>query len=128
MRRGGGLLEWAWNFGHLYGTPRREVEKALGKGRDILLAIDVKGARKVKRKLPESIHIFLAPPSMSDLKKRLRKRGTDRPQEIRKRLNIARREMAQAKGYDYVVINDNLKKAVSRIKSILRSEKKKYKK
>lgn len=123
MRRKGRLLEWASNFGFFYGTPRRFVEGMLNQGRDVLLTIDVKGARKVKKRMPGSVHIFVAPPSLSDLKRRLKKRGTDEPREIRKRLNIARQEMAQAKDYDYVVVNDSLQKALRRIKSILQQEK-----
>lgn len=122
-RRTGKLLEWACNFGHLYGTPRSFVEENINKGKDVLLTIDVKGARKVREKIPRSIHIFLTPPSIFDLEKRLKKRGTERPGEIKKRLNIARREMAQAKRYDYVVINDSVENAVSRLKSIVRLEK-----
>ena len=128
MRRKGELLEWASNFGKLYGTPRVPVEEALLSGRDMMLAIDVKGARKVKKKFPKSIHIFLAPPSMEVLEERLRRRGTDGQRDIKRRLTIARGEMAQAKRYDHVVVNDNLKVAVSRIKSILRTAKRKHKK
>jgi len=126
MRKGGEFLEWAGTFGYFYGTPRGPVEETLRKGRGMLLAIDVKGAAKVKRKVPESIHIFLRPPSISDLRARLKKRGTDNLSQIRRRLKIARREMARAKRYDYIVVNDNLKKAVKRVKSILQSEKKKH--
>lgn len=125
MRKKGAFLEWAGNFGYFYGTPRGPVEKTLRGGRDMLLAIDVKGAAKVKKKVPESIHIFLRPPSISDLRARLKKRGTDNLGQMRRRLKIASREIARAKRYDYIVVNDSLNKAVKRVKSILQSEKKK---
>lgn len=125
MRKRRAFLEWAGNFGYFYGTPRGPVEKTLRKGRDMLLAIDVKGAGKVKKKVPESIHIFLRPPSISDLRARLKKRGTDNLSQMRRRLKIASREIARAKRYDYIVVNDSLNKAVKRVKSILQSEKKK---
>jgi len=125
MRKKGELLEWAPVFGYFYGTPKAPVNETLNRGEDMLLAIDVKGAGQVKKKAPRSVHIFLAPPSMDDLRKRLKKRGTDRLLEIKKRLDVARGEMAQAKRYDYIVVNDALKEAVGRIESIMRSEKRK---
>lgn len=124
MRRKGCLLEWAQNFGYFYGTPLGHVEKTLKEGKDILLAIDVKGAKKVKAKMPSSVHIFLAPPSMTALRKRLEGRGTEEPEKIKKRLDIARREMAQADRYDHIVVNDTLSEAVDRLKRIVRSERK----
>ncbi len=123
MRRDGKLLEWARNFGYFYGTPRGFVDKALMEGKDMLLAIDVKGARKVKKIKPESVTIFLAPPSISSLRQRLKKRGTDSPREIKKRLKVAEREIAQSKKYDYVVVNDTIEKALGRLRSIVRYEK-----
>jgi len=122
--RNGELLEWACNFGHLYGTPRSAVQKAIREGKDILLTIDVKGAKKVKMAIPGSIHIFLMPPSIYDLEKRLKKRGTDNTKDIHKRLNVARREIEEAKRYDYIVVNDSIKSAVSKLKSIIEAEKK----
>jgi len=128
MRKKRGFLEWACNFGHFYGTPRRPVEEVLKKGKDILLAIDVKGAKKVKKKTPGSVHIFLMPPSMSVLEKRLKNRGTDGEKEIKRRLRIAKREIAQVEKYDYVVVNDSVKRAVEHVKSIVKQEKRKFKK
>jgi len=128
MRRKRGFLEWACNFGNFYGTPRKPVEEVLKKGKDILLAIDVKGAKKVKKKAPGSVHIFLMPPSMAALEKRLKNRGTDSEKEIKRRLRIAKREIAQAENYDYAVVNDSVKKAVERVKSIVKQERRKLKK
>jgi len=124
MRRRRSLLEWAQNFGYFYGTPLAHVEKTLKRGRDLLLAIDVKGAKKVKARMPSSVRIFLAPPSMTALRRRLEKRGTEEPATIRKRLDIARREMAQAKRYDHIVVNDTLNEAVDRLRRIVRRERK----
>jgi len=119
------LLEWASNFGYFYGTPLAPVKDSIKKGKNILLTIDVKGAKKVKKLIPDSIHIFLMPPSISDLKKRLKKRGTDKQKDIKKRLSIAAKEIKEAKKYDYTVVNDNINNAVSRLKSIVRLETKK---
>jgi len=127
MRKKGELLEWASNFGNFYGTPRRFVKKTVNDGKDILLAIDVKGAKNIRKLIPESVHVFLMPPSIADLKKRLRGRGTDKLKDVKKRLAIAKREMAQAKLYDYVVMNDSIKNAVAELREIVSDEKNKLK-
>jgi guanylate kinase len=124
-RKRGELLEWATNFGTLYGTPKACVEKELRNGADVLLTIDVKGARQIKRKNPASIHIFLMPPSLAELERRLRNRATDKQKDITKRLTIAQREMTQSKQYDYIVVNDSIGDAVARLVSIVKGESKK---
>ena len=113
------FLEWENNFGHLYGTPRGPVEKALSKGKDIMLAIDVKGAMQVKKAYPSAILIFLRPPSMILLKKRLSGRKTESPKTQRERLRIAKKELTYLKKYDHIIVNDKLDKAVKTLRSII---------
>ncbi|MBN1871307.1 MAG: guanylate kinase [Candidatus Omnitrophica bacterium] len=120
--RDNNILEWAINFGHYYGTPKRRVSKLLKQGMDVILAIDVKGAMKVRRHCPGSVLIFVAPPSIKELRKRLKKRRTDDKREISKRINTAQRELEYLPKYDYVVINDNIRRAAERLKSIILTE------
>ncbi|MBI3991319.1 MAG: guanylate kinase [Candidatus Omnitrophica bacterium] len=114
-----GFLESEMVYGCYYGTPRRFVESELRKGRDVLLTIDVKGALQVRGKYPESILIFLVPPSIKDLRERLIKRASDSHYEIKKRLEVARWELSQIKRYDYLIVNDNIKRALCQLKAIL---------
>lgn len=116
--RRGEFLEWAQNFGYYYGTPRRNVLNRLKIG-DVLLTIDVKGAAQVKRKMPDSVLIFIAPPSIGELKKRLAGRGTDGRAQMAHRLAIAKKEMAYSKRYDYIIVNDRLDDAVEKVKSVI---------
>lgn len=120
-----GFLEWTKNFGFFYGTPKKFVTGCIKKGRNVLLSIDVKGALKVKRLYPQAVSIFILPPSMEDLKKRLNKRMTDSPLEINKRLKIAKKEISYLDRYDHRVINDNLKKAGDELKAIIKRERRK---
>lgn len=124
-KRSGGLLEWARNFGRYYGTPRDKVLKLLKSGKDVILAIDVKGAMKVKRLYPGGVFIFIVPPSLDELKKRLKRRGTDGIKEIKKRIEIARKEMACLPMYDYAVVNESVNKAAARLETIVKSERRK---
>lgn len=110
------FLEYATVFGNYYGTDKEWV---LSQEKDILLSIDVQGAGQVKKNYPDAVLIFLMPPSMKSLEERLRQRATDEPQEISKRLNIAKEEMAQVSNYDYTVVNDKLNEAVEKIKAII---------
>ena len=119
----GELLEWEENFGHLYGTPKQFVLGKIKKGKSLLLSIDVKGAMRVKSKFPESVLIFIKPPSLKELSRRLNARNTDRAMEIAERLKIARRELKVAPKYNYVVRNDKLEKAIRRVISIIKKEK-----
>ncbi len=116
------LLEWARNFGYYYGTPKNKVLKLLSKGIDVILAIDVKGAMKVKKLYPEGAFIFILPPSMADLRKRLRQRKADSALEISKRMKIAEMELSYLPKYTYAVVNDNLKKAIDKLKAIVIAE------
>lgn len=117
-----GFLEWTKNFGFFYGTPKKFILDNIKKGRNVLLSIDVKGALKVKRLYPQAVSIFILPPSMEDLKKRLNKRMTDSSGEIKTRLKIAKKEISYLDKYDYKVINDNLGKAKDELKAIITAE------
>ena len=121
-----GLLEWAKNFGDYYGTPRERVLRLLARGIDVILAIDVKGAMKVKRSYPDGVFIFILPPSLSELRKRLRRRKTDGRSEISKRIKAARKELSYLPRYTYSVVNDNLKKAADRLAAIIIAERRRH--
>lgn len=123
----GELLEYADVFGNFYGTPRVYVEEQLAQGRDVLLEIDVQGALQVKEKMPEALLIFIAPPSLDELERRLRGRNTETPEVIERRLTDALGELEQQDKYDYVVVNDTVDKAVTEYLEILKKEKEKRK-
>jgi len=115
----GDFLEYAQVFGkHWYGTPRKSLERAEREKKDLVLEIDVQGALQVKRKLPDAISIFVLPPSRTDLERRIRARGQDSPEEIRRRLERARQEMLSYSSYDFGVINDNLEQAGREVQAI----------
>jgi guanylate kinase len=121
------LLEWAVNFGYNYGTPKDRVLRLLNRGTDVILAIDVKGAMKVKRLCPDGVFIFISPPSMSELRNRLKKRRRDDSLEISKRMKVAAVELSYLPKYTYSVVNDNLKKAADKLASIVIAERCKIK-
>ena len=117
------FLEWEENFGNLYGTPRGFVESAFKENKNVLLSIDVKGAMNLRSAYPEeTVLIFILPPSLEELKERLKIRKTDDAYVISERLRIAREEMAYKDKYDYSIINDNLNKAHGRLKRIILTE------
>lgn len=119
----GAFLEHEENFGNLYGTPRRPIEAALAKGRSVLLSIDVKGAMKVRRHYPkESVLIFIMPPSIAALKKRLRGRAHTSNDRIGIRLRLAKKEMSYRDRYDHTVVNDTLAIAYRRLTKIVSNE------
>lgn len=122
-----GLLEHAEYVGDYYGTPSKPVLEALARGQDVLLELELVGARKVKEKMPEAIMIFIAPPTLSELERRLRSRGTDSEEKIQKRLSRAREEIKAVKEFNYVVVNDLLTRAVRDFKSIIYAERVKSK-
>ncbi len=111
----GGFLEWAEFAGNRYGTPSQPVQQQLASGRPVLLEIELEGARQIRDSLPEAFHIFLAPPSFSELEERIRGRGTDSEDAIQKRLIRAREELQAQDEFDAVVINDDLEDAVLEI-------------
>ena len=117
-----GFLEWADVFGNLYGTGRAETEALLSAGLDVVLVIDVQGARQVRQKAADRIGIFLLPPSFGALESRLRGRCQDEEDAIRRRLTTARGEVAAVDEYDYVVINDELERCVSELCAIVTAE------
>lgn len=127
VKREKGFLEHATVFGQSYGTPRAFVDSRRRQGKDVLLLIDVQGADQVKRNLKEAIRVFVMPPSMEELRRRLLNRSTDAPEEIQRRLKIAKREMREATQYDYVVLNLDLAKAVDELRAIILSERLKVK-
>ncbi|HLD28900.1 MAG TPA: guanylate kinase [bacterium] len=116
------FLEWARVHGAYYGTLRKNVEKILRRGKNVLLDVDVQGARNVRKIFRESVLIFVSPPSMRALKKRLLKRHQDSPEVIRIRLRNALREMRAAGEFDYNVVNDKLNEAFENICGIYRAE------
>lgn len=117
-----GFLEWAQYVDDYYGTPREPVEEALSKGQDVLLEIEVQGALQVKQTMPEAILVFIIPPSLSELRRRLLVRGTDSLTKIRKRLERAVEEIRMADRFKYVLVNDQLDKAVSDFAAIIQAE------
>ncbi len=122
-----GFLEHATVFGQSYGTPRAFVEDQRRRGKDVLLLIDVQGARQVKENLHDAIRIFVLPPSLDELRRRLENRSTDAPEEIKRRLKIAASEIREAGQYDYVVVNLELAKAVDELRAIIIAERLKVK-
>ena len=119
----GDFLEWAVVHGHYYGTSLDVVDEAISKGETLILEIDVQGAAQVRQKAPESVSIFLAPPSMETLEDRIRGRGTESNKKIERRLMTARQEMNSYILYDYVVVNDKVEKAAAKIGAIIDAEK-----
>jgi guanylate kinase len=116
------FIEWAFVHGHFYGTSRREIErKAIQQS--LLLDIDVQGAQQVKEKHKKAMFIFVLPPRYNELKKRLEGRGQDDPQTIKKRLEIAKKEIRSYPMFDYIIINDKLEDAAEELKSIILSQK-----
>lgn len=122
MAAGGEFLEWADVFGNYYGTCRGDTERCLANGQDIVLVIDVQGARQVRNSGMESIGIFVLPPSAEILERRLRGRSKDSETAIQKRLAVACREVGEFASYEYVVVNDELEAAVERLRAIVLAE------
>ncbi|MGN0168578.1 MAG: guanylate kinase [Acetatifactor sp.] len=110
-----GLIEYAPYCGNYYGTPRAYVEEQMAAGKNVILEIEIQGALKIKEKFPESLLIFLTPPSADELKRRLEGRGTEAPEVIAKRLARAVEESEGVEAYDYIVINDSLEECVEEV-------------
>ena len=113
------FAEWAEVHGHLYGTSAPYIEEALTSGQDVLLDVDVEGAKRLFSRYPEAISVFITPPSMEELERRLRTRGMDSPAVMERRLKNAEVEMAQVDLYDHVVANDDLAQSVSKLEAIM---------
>ena len=120
----GDFLEWVEYSGNLYGTLRSEVEAKLRAGDDVILEIELIGARAVRKTMPEAISVFIAPPSMAELAERLRGRGTETAAAIAKRLHRAETEVAAAKEFDHVVVNDEAGRAADEVVAIIEGQRK----
>lgn len=118
-----GMLEYASFCDNFYGTPRKQAEEKLEQGFDVILEIETKGAMQVKKCCPDAVFIFILPPSMNELKRRLKKRGTESDEVIQKRLDTAAGEIRCAENYDYIMINGELEKAILDFEAIIRSTK-----
>ena len=116
------FAEWAEIYGCRYGTSRSLIEKIRGEGRDVILDIDGQGARQLRNQDLEGIFIFLLPPSLEELRRRLSLRGTEEKAAMQERLMKAQTEMAEATGYDYLIVNDDLDKAKERLKAVIVAE------
>ena len=113
------LAEWAEVHGHLYGTPARYIEETLAAGQDVLLDLDVEGTKRLSNRYSEAISVFIAPPTMTELERRLDRRGTDSPEVVARRLKGAEVEMAQVQSYDHVIVNDDLAQALLKLETII---------
>ena len=113
------FIEWAKVHNNYYGTPRSYVQETLASGKDVILEIDIQGAKQVKEKFAEGIFIFLAPPSLKELENRIYNRGTEKETEIETRLKNAKKELQEIKNYDYLLVNDIVKEAVEKLKSVI---------
>lgn len=119
----GGMLEYAQFCDNYYGTPKQKVLDKLNKGIDVILEIETNGAMQIKKAMSEAILIFILPPSVSELRRRLNKRGTEKQDIIDKRVNEAEAEIKKACEYDYIMINDELEKAIEDFEAILKASK-----
>ena len=118
----GDFLEWVEYSGNLYGTLRSEVERKVAAGDDVILEIELVGARAVRGTMPEAISVFIAPPSMAELAERLRGRGTETAAAIAKRLHRAETEVAAAEEFDHVVVNDDAGRAADEVAAIIEAQ------
>lgn len=118
------LLEHAVVYGHHYGVPKAQVREALARGQDVIVRVDVQGAATIKRLVPQAVSIFIAPPSLEELERRLRERASDDETTLRRRLEIAAQEMAQRTHFDYIIINerDRVEETVQRVLEIMARE------
>ena len=117
----GEFLEWAEYYGQLYGTSRAWVTENVAAGHDVILDIDVQGARQVKSRISDAIAVFILPPSFAELERRLRSRRMESEEAIRRRLEIAKSEIPYYRDYDYIVINDVLDKSIKTLEAIVQS-------
>lgn len=129
MLKAGELVEWANVYGNWYGVPKEPLKQALAKGQDTIVKVDIQGAATIKKIIPQAVFIFLAPPSMGELKRRLTQRRTEPPFDLSRRLKTAEEEMKQLPLFDYVVVNrqDEVERVVSEIEAIITAEKQRLK-
>jgi guanylate kinase len=124
MIQAGDLLEWAEVYGNLYGVPRSQIVDEMSRGRDVIVKPDVQGAATIREQAPDALFIFLAPPTMQEMERRLRQRMTESPEALQRRLDTARQEMQEASKFDYVVVNHDgrMDDAVAEIEAIIDGE------
>jgi guanylate kinase len=122
----GALIEWDEYVGNYYGTPRKFIEDTTSAGGDVILDITVPGAVNIKKECPEAVMIFVLPPSIDELERRIKARGTDSARAISNRLEKAYAEFKHVGEYEYVVVNDDLDACVAEVKTIIASERMKY--
>lgn len=118
----GEFLEWAEVYGHLYGTPRHPLERNRKAGMDTILAIEIQGARKMRELFPEAITVFIKPPSLEVLEKRLRERRAEPEEVLQRRLQLAREEIGWIREYDYAILNETLEEAAAQLQAIIVAE------
>jgi guanylate kinase len=121
MAREGRFVEWASVHGELYGTERKQIDECVAEGKILLLDVDVQGAMSVMRDFPGAVTIFIEPPSLDELKRRLKRRGTESDESIRLRLLNAKRELEYRKYFQYIVINNQLNESILQIENIIKS-------
>jgi guanylate kinase len=126
MAERGEFFEWAEVHGHLYGTSRKAIEERLARGEDVVLEIDWQGAKQIKQLFAHAVLIFILPPSWEELRQRLLRRGEDRPETIEKRMQNARHEVAQARFFDFVIINALFETALFDLKAVVHSQRLRY--
>ena len=122
MARQGELLEWAEVHGNFYGTPRAYVERMLSEGRDVLLEIDVQGSRQVIANMPETVGIFILPPSRAELIRRLSGRGTESKEQLATRIANAEKEIRAAEDFPYLIVNQTVQEAVRQVRAVIEAE------
>ena len=119
----GYFLEYTNYAGNYYGTPKEYIKDKINQGFDVILEIEIEGATNIKKLIPEAIFIFIMPPSLKELVRRLKKRGTETNEKIIRRFNVAYKEVNEVTKYNYVVVNDKLEEAVDKVEAILKAEK-----
>lgn len=122
----GEFFEWAHVHGNRYGTSRQTIEQRMADGGDVILEIDYQGAFSIKKLFPNAILVFVLPPSWDELRARIERRGEDPPERIALRMENASNEMAQAKGFDFVIINDLFERALTDLKAVVHTQRLKY--
>ncbi len=125
MVRDNRFAEWAEVYGNLYGTARHTIDESMAEGNDVLFDIDIKGARQIKQAYPHAALVFIVPPSIEELTRRLRKRGQDSVEVMQARVEKVKSELAESDLYDYVIINDRFEDALARLKAIVIAERSK---
>lgn len=122
MKEKNQFLETAKVHGNYYGTPRHYVEECLSKGEDIILEIDIQGAKQIKKEFDDAVYIFLLPPNYEELKTRLEKRDSETAESLKRRLKNASEEISEVKNYDYSIVNDKVEETVEEVKRVIKKE------